>query len=82
MELLRRSRTAVISVALALAITLLLLVLVDAPPGDALYQLWDGSLGRTAKISDTLIAWVPLVLASAGLIVTFQAGMWNIGVDP
>jgi simple sugar transport system permease protein len=80
-DLLRRWRSATISVGLALAATLLLLVIVDAPPGDALFQLWDGSLGRASKISDTLIAWVPLVLASAGLIVTFQAGMWNIGVE-
>jgi simple sugar transport system permease protein len=68
-------------VALALLATVALLVVVDAPPGDALFQLWDGSLGRASKIPSTLIAWVPLVLASAGLIVTFQAGMWNIGVE-
>ena len=27
------------------------------------------------------MAWVPLVLASAGLVVMFAAGMWNIGVE-
>ena len=27
------------------------------------------------------MTWIPLVLAAAGLIVTFQAGLWNIGVD-
>lgn len=78
---LQRMRVPAISVALAIVATLLLLIAVDAPPLDALYQLWSGSLGRAAKIPDTLITWVPLVLASAGLIVTFQAGMWNIGVE-
>jgi simple sugar transport system permease protein len=27
------------------------------------------------------MAWVPLVLAAAGLVVTFTAGLWNIGVE-
>jgi ABC-type uncharacterized transport system permease subunit len=78
---LQRIRVPVISLLLAVAATLLLLIVVDAPPLDALYQLWSGSLGRLTKIPDTLITWVPLVLAATGLIVTFQAGMWNIGVE-
>ncbi|MDJ0961434.1 MAG: ABC transporter permease [Acidimicrobiia bacterium] len=80
-DLVRRLRVPVVSVVLALAATWLLLVVVDAPPLDALWQIWNGSLGRLSKIPDTLIAWVPLTLAAAGLIVTFQAGMWNIGVE-
>ena len=74
-----RSRCA--SVAVALAVAVLLLVVVDAPPGEALRLLWDGSFGTLAKFSDTLTTWIPLVLAAAGLIVTFQAGLWNIGVE-
>ena len=80
-DLLHRIRVPLISVGLALAVTWALLLIVGAPPLDALWQLWNGSLGRLAKIPDTLLAWVPLVLAAAGLIVTFQAGMWNIGVE-
>lgn len=77
----RQFRVALISVALAFAVTILLLLAVGAPPFEALWLLWEGSLGSAAKIPATLLAWVPLVLASAGLIVTFQAGMWNIGVE-
>lgn len=80
-SLIRRLRVPLVSVGLALVATWLLLVVVDAPPIDALWQIWNGSVGRLAKIPDTLIAWVPLTLAAAGLIVTFQAGMWNIGVE-
>ena len=78
---LERLKVPAISVAFALAATWILLIVVDAPPVDALWQIWNGSFGRVAKIPDTLIAWVPLALAAAGLIVTFQAGMWNIGVE-
>jgi len=74
-------RTALVSLVLAIGITLLLLVLVDAPPLEALRLLWDGSFGSDTKIADTLMAWVPLVVAAAGLLVTFQAGLWNIGVE-
>lgn len=79
--MLRRARSAVVSLALAFAVTLLLLVAVDAPPLDALRLLWEGSFGSDTKIADTLMAWVPLVLAAAGLLVTFQAGLWNIGIE-
>src|SRR4029078_5097758 len=33
------------------------------------------------KIADTIMVWVPLTLAATGLVVTFAAGLWNIGVE-
>jgi simple sugar transport system permease protein len=72
---------AALSVGIALAVTVALLLVVDAPPGEALRLLWEGSFGTVAKLSDTLMAWIPLALAAAGLIVTFQAGLWNIGAE-
>ena len=73
--------TAIVSVGIAFGVAVLLLLLVDAPPLEALRLLWDGSFGTVAKLSDTLMTWIPLVLAAAGLIVTFQAGLWNIGAE-
>jgi ABC-type uncharacterized transport system permease subunit len=77
----RRSRSGLASVALAFVVTVALLLLVGAPPLEALQLLWEGSFGTTTKLADTLMAWVPLVLASAGLLMTFQAGLWNIGAE-
>lgn len=37
--------------------------------------------GTASKVGDTVMVWVPIALASAGLIVTFNAGMWNIGIE-
>ncbi len=34
-----------------------------------------------AKIADVLVAWIPMLLAAAGLLITFAAGLWNIGVE-
>ena len=52
-----------------------------APPFQALHLIWDGSVGSADKMGDTLMAWVPLTLAGAGLVVTFSAGLWNIGIE-
>lgn len=68
-------------VALAFLVALLLLQLAGAPPLEALRLLWAGSFGSAAKVSDTLGAWIPLTLAAAGLVITFAAGLWNIGVE-
>lgn len=81
MDWLRKLRVPIVSVLLALVATSVLLLLVGTSPLDAFRELWDGSLGRADKIPATLLAWVPLTLAAAGLIVTFQAGLWNIGVE-
>jgi len=77
------ARTAGIAVPVVLAfvVAVVLLQLAGAPPLEALGLLWDGSVGSAAKVSDTLAAWVPLTLAAAGLVVTFAAGLWNIGVE-
>jgi general nucleoside transport system permease protein len=34
-----------------------------------------------ASVSNVINFWIPLTLASVGLIVTFTAGLWNIGVE-
>jgi simple sugar transport system permease protein len=66
---------------LALAVAALLLLAAGSNPFEAFWLLWKGSLGTADKIPDTLITWVPLTLAAAGLIVTFAAGLWNIGIE-
>ena len=65
----------------ALAVAVVLLALSGANPWEALRLIWVGSFGSLGKSADTLRVWVPLVLAAAGLVVTFRAGLWNIGVE-
>jgi ABC-type uncharacterized transport system permease subunit len=81
MNLSRTAAATVVAVIAALGVGILLLLAVGAPPFEALGLLVEGSLGSASKISITLLAWSPLVLASAGLVVTFAAGLWNIGVE-
>jgi len=77
----RRASRVVLPLLAALVLGILLLVAVGAPPLEALRLIFEGALGGVGGISSTLMAWVPLVLAAAGLVVTFAAGLWNIGIE-
>ena len=66
---------------LALLFTTLILVAAGAPPLEAYQNILTGAFGSFKKFSDVLVSWVPLLLVSAGLLVTFATGLWNIGVE-
>jgi general nucleoside transport system permease protein len=71
----------VVAIILALLFTTAILMLAGAPPLEAYQQILSGSIGSLRKLSDVLVAWVPLLLVTSGLIVTFSAGLWNIGIE-
>lgn len=71
----------ILALLLALAFTTLILLAAGAPPLEAYKNIVTGSIGSFKKFSDVLVSWVPLLLVSAGLLVTFAAGLWNIGVE-
>jgi len=66
---------------MALFITTLILLAAGAPPLEAYKNIILGSVSSFKKFSDVLVTWVPLLLASAGLLITFSAGLWNIGME-
>jgi simple sugar transport system permease protein len=76
-----RVAVAVGPIIVALAFAALLIVLSGQDPVGAIRLLIEGSLGSPDKIADTIMVWVPLTLAATGLVVTFAAGLWNIGVE-
>lgn len=69
------------AVLLALLFTALILLLTGTPPQAAFAEIIGGSLGSPAKFADVLMAWSPLLLVTAGLLITFTAGLWNIGIE-
>jgi general nucleoside transport system permease protein len=66
---------------LALGFTTVVLLLAGAPPLEAYKNILLGAFGSFKKFSDVLVAWVPLVVVTTGLLVTFTAGLWNIGIE-
>lgn len=70
-----------ITVALALLFTTVVLLMTGAPPLAAFTNLVVGGAGSVNQITNVLVAWVPLLIVSMGLLVTFTAGLWNIGIE-
>jgi simple sugar transport system permease protein len=66
---------------LAIAITSLILMAAGAAPADVYKNLYAGSWGDASHRDDVAVSWVPLMLVTAGLLATFAAGLWNIGVE-
>jgi ABC-type uncharacterized transport system permease subunit len=69
------------AVLLALLVTTLILLLAGAPPLQAYASILRGAFGSSGDVADILISWSPLLLTTAGLLITFSAGLWNIGIE-
>jgi ABC-type uncharacterized transport system permease subunit len=71
----------VIPVLAALGITALLLVTFGVSPKEGFGAMLQGAFGDSSRVLSVTAFWVPLALSSAGLVVAFTAGLWNIGVE-
>jgi simple sugar transport system permease protein len=69
------------AVALALGVTTLVLLASGARPLAAFANIILGAFGSWEVTANVLVSWVPLLLATSGLLVTFTAGLWNIGIE-
>ena len=65
----------------ALLITTIILLAVGAPPLKVYPSIVSGAFGSLDNIEKVLITWSPLLLTTAGVLITFSAGLWNIGVE-
>ncbi len=70
-----------LAILLAFVFTVLVLLVSGAPPVEAFRQIFVGAFGTYKRFTDVLVSWVPLLLASSGLLITFTAGLWNIGIE-
>ncbi len=66
---------------LALLFTTLLMLAAGAPPLEAYRSILRGAFGSASSLENILISWSPLLLTTAGVLITFSAGLWNIGVE-
>lgn len=69
------------AIVLALLLTTLVLLASKAPPLAAYANIILGALGSWDVVANVLVSWVPLLLAASGLLLTFTAGLWNIGIE-
>lgn len=66
---------------LAFVFISLILLVVGSDPFSTFKLIWEGATGSVSRISNVLVVWVPLLLVTSGLLVTFTAGLWNIGIE-
>lgn len=66
---------------LVFGFTALVLLIAGAPVLEAFRHIWLGAFASTSKISQVLSVWIPLTLCSCGLLYTFRAKLWNIGIE-
>ncbi|MDH5507546.1 MAG: ABC transporter permease [Anaerolineae bacterium] len=65
----------------ALLFTTVLLMAFGADPIESFGAMLDGSFGTQSKFLSVIAFWIPLFLCSTGLLLTFKAGLWNIGIE-
>jgi simple sugar transport system permease protein len=68
-------------IVLAFAFVSVILLLVGANPLTTFKLLVEGSIGSATRFSSVLTVWMPLLLVTSGLLVTFSTGLWNIGIE-
>ena len=71
----------VLPVVVAVLFTSLLVMLVGNEPGEVFRTVWMGAFRNSNALAAVVNFWIPLVMVSMGLVVTFTAGLWNIGVE-
>ncbi len=65
----------------ALFVTTIVLFAANAQPFAAYKYIALGAVGSWDVVSNVFVSWVPLLLATSGLLVTFTVGLWNIGIE-
>jgi simple sugar transport system permease protein len=73
--------TSLAAIAAALLLGGLFLALRGKDPIAAYGMLIGRGLGTSYGITETLIRMAPLLIVSAGLLISLRAGVWNIGID-
>jgi len=69
------------SVILAIVFTSALVAVTGNNPFVAYGNIVQGALGSADVAANVVVAWVPLLLVTAGLLFTFTVGLWNIGIE-
>lgn len=71
----------ILPIAVSLLISALLIIAVDRDPLEVMQLVWEGAFRNQRSRAGVLNLFIALTLVSIGLVVTFRAGLWNIGVE-
>jgi simple sugar transport system permease protein len=71
----------IVPIVISVALTAGLIALLGNDPLNVYTTMWEGAFRNSSSLGKVFNFWIPLTLASAGLVVTFRAGLWNIGIE-
>jgi len=69
------------SLAIALLLIAILIVLAGASPAEVIVNMAVGAFGTPDRIARVIATLVPLLLCTSGLLFTFTAGLYNLGIE-
>jgi len=78
---LKGAALALLPVLLAMVFTTVILLVAGANPFEAYGNILAGAFESPRKLADVAVAAVPLLLCAAGGLITYAAGLWNIGIE-
>lgn len=77
----QRLALGVLPILASLLVTAALILAVGSDPRAVFEKAVEGAFRNTTAFAGVVNFWIPLTLCSVGLVVTFTAGLWNIGVE-
>ena len=69
------------SIMIAIFFAAVVLLIAGENPFMAFGHIFMGAVSTESRIANVLVAWVPLVITTCGLAITFTVGLWNIGIE-
>jgi ABC-type uncharacterized transport system permease subunit len=69
------------SIALAFAFITAIILVVGASPPAVITAMWSGAFGTVGQFARVIATLAPLLLCASGLLFTFTAGLYNLGIE-
>lgn len=69
------------AIALAFIFITIIIVLAGASPGAVVSEMWSGAFGTPGQFARVIATLAPLLLCASGLLFTFTAGLYNLGIE-
>jgi len=69
------------SIVLSLIFIAVIIVLVGASPVQVVSRMWSGAFGTPDQFARVIATLAPLLLCTSGLLFTFTAGLYNLGIE-
>jgi simple sugar transport system permease protein len=70
-----------IAIVVALVFIAIVIVLVGASPLEVVSKMWTGAFGTVGQFARVVATLSPLLLCASGLLFTFTAGLYNLGIE-